>query len=198
MLRIIAGNLRGRKLQVPALSTTRPTTDRVRESLFNLLTHFISVRGLSFSDLSVLDAYAGSGALGFEAVSREAKCVTFFEKSPQALEVLHQNVQHLKCDLAQVVIKRCDTLHPPKTDTPCDLILLDPPYGQDLLMPSLEALTKTGWCAPSTIIVYECEKRDPLPSNSPVWTVDRLYGNTRVLIGQTISFMPFSNHHMIK
>lgn len=184
MLRIITGHLRGRKLIVPPAYVTRPTSDRVRESIFNLLESFFFKKGYDFSHITVLDAFAGSGALGFEALSRGAKHVTFFEKDPQAFKILKQNAALLALEPEKFDILRTSVLSPPVTSQERYLIFLDPPYRQKLWEPSYKSLKQKGWIGPHSLIVYECDKREDIPeSPNFFWEIDRIYGNTRILIG---------------
>ena len=140
---------------VPPERFTRPTTDRVRESIFNLLHSYLCKQDLTFKQLTILDAYAGSGALGFEALSHGAQHVTFFEKQGQALQTLHLNAQYLKIDSSQIAIQRTDTLTPPPATMPIGLIFLDPPYFEGVIDKTITALQKAGWLGPRTIVVIE-------------------------------------------
>lgn len=181
MIRLITGALRGRKLEVPPSKITRPTTDRVRESIFNLLESYLAKKERSFEGLLILDAFAGSGALGFEALSRGAEHITFFETAPDALKVLQYNAAHLKLQTSQVKIQRVDATKPSKPKTPADLIFLDPPYGKGLLGPTYKALEKAGWCGPGTLLVCETSDQEALPEflqNSVM--LQRTYGSTVV------------------
>lgn len=122
-MRVIAGELRGRRLVAPAGSTTRPTSDRVREATFNALTSLGAIDGAE-----VLDLFAGSGALGIEALSRGAARCTFVERDRAALEALRDNLRRcgLDDDRARVVVGDAGSV-----EGPCDLALLDPPYAFD-------------------------------------------------------------------
>jgi 16S rRNA (guanine966-N2)-methyltransferase len=185
MIRIISGTFRGRKLMVPPERFTRPTTDRVRESIFNLLHSYLVKQELAFNQLTVLDAYAGSGGLGFEALSHGAQHVTFFEKNGQALHILHLNAHHLKLESEQITLYRTDTLAPPRATTPVGLIFLDPPYFDGVVDKTIIALQNAGWLGPETILVIEQHEKSPLPQKlSPEsgWAINRLYGHTRILI----------------
>ncbi len=183
MIRIIAGTLRGRKLEVPPSKITRPTTDRVRESMFNLLESYMASQGISFEDVTVLDVFAGSGALGFEALSRGAQQVTFFDPAPPALKILQHNAAHLQCERSQVKIQRVDTTKPPKARQAIGLIFMDPPYSKGFLRPTYEALLKKGWVNDTTILVFETSDQEELP---PFFDdkikIQRTYGSTIVRI----------------
>jgi len=149
-MRIIAGEWRGRKLVAPAGDTTRPTADRTRETLFSML---VSRLG-SFEGLHVADLFAGSGALGLEALSRGAESVTFVEQDAAALRALRANITALraqqKADVRAVSVL---SLGPAKRQP--DLILLDPPYGTSAGSVALDRLNRLGWIAPGAWISLE-------------------------------------------
>lgn len=152
-MRIVGGSLRGRRLDAPAGRDTRPTSDRVRESLFNVLVHHDwGIEALDGGQ--VLDGFCGSGALGLEAASRGAAGVALMDTAAAALACARANIAAL--GLGEVVrALRADVLRPPKADAPCSLILLDPPYGKELASRALPALVKAGWCAPGAVAVVE-------------------------------------------
>ncbi len=152
-MRIIAGRFRGRRLAAPDDARIRPTTDRMRETLYNLLAHGVS---LTFEGARVADLYAGTGALGLEALSRGAAYVTFVENHPASLRLLADNIRMLGvADETQVL--RCDARRLPAAKQPFDLVFLDPPYGQDLIAPTVRTLRKEGWLRPGSIVVAESE-----------------------------------------
>ncbi len=121
-MRIVAGTLKGRRLQGPATDAVRPTSDRLRETLFNVL-------GPSVRGSRVLDAFAGTAAVGLEAISRGAAHVTFYERDPKAWKVAEANIQHCGVEPMCRVI-RADFLKS-KGSADCDLVFLDPPYDDD-------------------------------------------------------------------
>lgn len=185
MLRIITGQYRGRKLMAPPSTTTRPTSDRVRESIFNVLESYLARADLAFENLSVLDAFAGSGALGFEALSRGCPSVTFFEQSPAAYGTLQENAASLNLDRARVKLMRLDATHPPKVKEPSGLVFLDPPYGKDLVAAGYEALAAAGWIGPETLVVIESGLKDPLPQDLMKKALStKVYGHTAVTLVQ--------------
>lgn len=176
-LRIIAGEWRGRKLQTPAGEVTRPTADRTRETLFSML---VSRLG-SFEGLAVADLFAGSGALGLEALSRGAATCLFVEQDPAAIRALRANIAALR------TAERCDVraasvlaLGPAKA--PLDLILLDPPYGSGAGGVALDKLVRLGWIGPATWVSLEtAAKEDPaVKSLEPV--ADRQVGKARITL----------------
>ena len=147
-MRIISGQWRGRPLVAPKGDATRPTADRTREALFSMLTSRLG----SFDDLAVADLFAGSGALGFEALSRGAASCLFVEQDRPALDAIRANATKLdiKPDIrAQSVM----ALSP--VPAPLDLILIDPPYGTGAGSVALERLARLGWTGPATWISIE-------------------------------------------
>ena len=154
-MRIIAGEWRGMTIDAPSGETTRPTIDRVRESIMSSL--YVTLN--TFDDVTVLDAFAGSGALGLEALSRGAKQAWFYEKDPQSAVTLEKNIQKLHCDATRAVVRKTDVLaHPPLGGhEPFGLILLDPPYALDpsLVFALLEDLDKAACLASYVTISYE-------------------------------------------
>ena len=156
-MRIVAGEWRGRKLVAPKGDTTRPTADRTRETLFNIL----SSRLGTFEGLSVADLFAGSGALGLEALSRGASHCLFAEDDKAALAALRTNIQSLDARgkttvLADSVMK----LSPAKAAH--DLILLDPPYDTGAGQVALHRLLRLGWIGPATWVVLETDLREDI------------------------------------
>jgi 16S rRNA (guanine966-N2)-methyltransferase len=157
-LRIIAGTHRGRTLERPPSTITRPTMDKVRESIFNMLMHGdFPVDHHPVVDATVLDAFAGSGALGLEALSRGAAFTYFFDKSPRAHTIIKKNILALKeQDNSKLMI--ADATRPLKPPSPPpSLVLLDPPFYKDLASKALKSLTTNGWITPGCIIVAEVE-----------------------------------------
>lgn len=157
-MRIVAGIWRGQPLKQPPESITRPTTDRVREALFSAIESRVD-----FNGLRVLDAFAGSGALGLEALSRGAAHVTFCEVNGKVLPVLKGNVAALRGAPARTSVLRADVLkHVPVASAPFDLVLLDPPYAIPAadVAALVEALDKVGSLAPDALVHYEHAKKD--------------------------------------
>ena len=166
-MRIIAGRYKGRVLKAPSASTTRPTTDRVKEALISSL---YSLRG-DFEGLEVLDAFAGSGALGLEMLSRGAGQVWFCEQDAAAARILRQNIASLPGAAAATVIKRGDVLKAlPNPPRPFDVVFFDPPYAMDpaLVADLIERLDAAGKLAPDAVIHYEHAKKAVLPVRAAV------------------------------
>lgn len=149
-MRIIAGEWRGRPLVAPQGDTTRPTADRTRETLFSML---VSRLG-SFEDLAVADLFAGSGALGLEALSRGAATCLFVEQDPGAIRALRQNIANLRA-AAQSDVRASSVMAQGIAKAPLDLVLLDPPYGTGAGSVALEKLNRLGWIGPATWISLE-------------------------------------------
>ncbi|WP_020679488.1 16S rRNA (guanine(966)-N(2))-methyltransferase RsmD [Marinobacterium rhizophilum] len=164
-LRIIAGSWRGRKLKFPALPGLRPTPNRVRETLFNWVQ--ASVPGSR-----CLDLFAGSGALGLEALSRGAGSVTFIDNATQAVRQLRDNLQLLKADNAQVhTAPAMDWLarHEPGAGPGYDLVFLDPPFHCDLLPQACELLESRHLLASRALIYIESESELGIPQLPENW-----------------------------
>ena len=149
-MRIIAGEWRGRKLAAPKGEATRPTADRTRETLFSMLASRIG----SFEGLSVADLFAGSGALGLEALSRGAAHCLFVEQDRAAVDVIKANIAALGATArAQTNSGSVLSLGPAKV--PTDLILLDPPYGSNAGAVAIDRLVRLGWIGPGTLVALE-------------------------------------------
>lgn len=151
-IRIIAGTLRSRLIHVPDEASLRPTPNRVRETLFNWLRD-------DLNGAHCLDLFAGSGALGFEALSRGASSVTFVEKVPRIMHYLKKNAEDLK--LTDAKYMQADTLvflkkSPP---TPFDIVFIDPPYAENLVLPCLELLIAHHFLSAQAKIYFEHKQR---------------------------------------
>jgi 16S rRNA (guanine966-N2)-methyltransferase len=171
-MRIISGLWRGRALVAPAGEATRPTADRVREALFSMLTSRLG----SFEGLRVLDGFAGTGALGLEALSRGAAHATFIERDAAAVKALRGNVEKLSAN-ATVIAAPIESIG--MAPAACDLLLLDPPYGAGLGEIALARLAANGWIAPHAIISVETSKKDVLITDFEVLAA-RDHGKARL------------------
>ncbi|MEU6150567.1 16S rRNA (guanine(966)-N(2))-methyltransferase RsmD [Actinosynnema sp. NPDC047251] len=161
MTRIVAGVAGGRRLQVPPRGT-RPTSDRVREALFSSLEALIDLDGAR-----VLDLYAGSGALGFEALSRGAVSAVFVESDKRAADVLRANARALGLPGATVVNRSAESAVADPADQPCDVVFADPPYAvtDEQLGLVLDGLVRHGWFADGALAIVERAARSP----EPIW-----------------------------
>ena len=159
-MRIIAGAWRGRKLSAPAGEATRPTAERVRQALFDRLMHAEWAGRESVEGAAVCDAFAGTGALGLEALSRGAASAVFIEKDPTAVLALRSNVAAAE-GKGRVIAG--DALRPPP-GKPCGLVFLDPPYGAGLIGQAVVALGRAGWIAPGGLVVAELGRAEPVPT----------------------------------
>jgi 16S rRNA (guanine966-N2)-methyltransferase len=152
-MRIVGGRLRGRALAAPRSQAIRPTADRLRESLFNILVH---AYGDPVTGARVLDLFAGSGALGLEAISRGAAFALFIDNAAEARALLRENVATLGLGGVTRIFRRDATkLGPAHPVEPFSLVFLDPPYGQGLAELALASARDGGWLAPDALIVVE-------------------------------------------
>lgn len=177
-MRIIAGRWRGRTLAAPTGADTRPTADRARQALFDMLMHSPWAAG-ALRDAYVLDGFAGTGAMGLEALSRGAARATFIENGRPALAVLRANIAACKAETVSRVIA-ADIRKPPRGE-PAGLVFLDPPYGKDLVPAALSALAGAGWIAPAALIVAEVGAEEPPPVATDL-LADREFGAARMCI----------------
>lgn len=181
-LRIVGGVHRGRRLIAPPGEAVRPTSDRAREALFNILSHGrFAASGLPFAGRAVLDAFAGTGALGLEALSRGASAAAFIENGREALSVLRRNIATLgEEDRAHIIA--ADAMRPPRAALVCALAFLDPPYRSGLAAPALSALAAAGWLAPDALAVVEVAAHEALAAPTGFAVVDeRVYGAARLV-----------------
>jgi len=180
-LRIIAGKHRGRKLTPLAGDQVRPTAGRAREAIFNILAHAAFAPRPVYEDAIVLDAFAGSGALGLEALSRGARFVSFMERDRTARGVLTANVTALAVT-RQTAVLAADALRPPRGSAPASLAFLDPPYTEDWAAPALTALAAAQWLLPEAIAVVELAvKRDFVPPAGFAPLDERRYGAAKIV-----------------
>jgi 16S rRNA (guanine966-N2)-methyltransferase len=176
-VRIVAGRWRGRALAAPGGAATRPTADRVRQALFDMLMHAPWAGRAAVEDAVVLDAFAGTGALGLEALSRGAARATFIEQDRAALAALRANIAATGAT-ARVIAG--DATRPPP-GAPCGLVFLDPPYGKDLGPRAVAALSAAGWIAPGALVVLEIGRGEALPAIGTLLD-DRAHGAARLTI----------------
>lgn len=184
MIKVVGGRHRGRSIATPEGETTRPTSSRARESLFNILVH-ASWRDDGTSpviDARVLDAFAGSGALGIEALSRGAAHATFLDSDAAAVRLIGENLRKLgETGNAQVI--RADATRPPSSRAACDLAFLDPPYRSGQAAPALMALVEAGWLKPRAIATVELANTEDMVPPAGFEAIDeRRYGLAKIVI----------------
>lgn len=185
MTRIVAGTLGGRRIAAPAGAHTRPTSDRVREGLFSALENLTDLRGARFADL-----YAGSGAVGLEALSRGAAHALLVESDPKAARVIRQNIAALGlADRATLLTAKVATVlaaGPPAG--PYDVVFADPPYAvpEEEVDLVLAALHRGGWLAADAVVVVERSSRGrpPAPVDGITEVRSRRYGETTLWYGR--------------
>jgi 16S rRNA (guanine966-N2)-methyltransferase len=182
LTRIIAGAFRGRALRVPAGAATRPTADRVRQALFDALAH--APWGGRLDGLAVLDAFAGTGALGLEALSRGAAHAWFLECHRPALDALRANVAACRAE-ARATVLAADALRPPPGQA-CAVVFLDPPYGQELVARSVRALRGAGWVAAGALVVGEVGRDEAVPEVGTLLD-ERRHGAARVCVWRMVA-----------
>jgi 16S rRNA (guanine966-N2)-methyltransferase len=183
-MRVVAGKFRGRAIASPPDESVRPTSDRVRESVFNILTHGIDETILERA--RVIDLFAGTGALGIEAISRGAHYCLFVEEAVDSRAVIRTNIEAMGLTGVTRIFRRDATdMGPIGTMEPYSLAFLDPPYGKGLGEKALESLRDGGWISPGAVIVLE--ERASAEVKLPLGYTEldrRTWGDTQVLFGR--------------
>jgi 16S rRNA (guanine966-N2)-methyltransferase len=187
-MRIIAGQFKGRQLAILPQGSEdwlRPTRDRVKETLFQLLSHgaLVASHLPPLADCWVADMACGSGNLGLEALSRGAAHVVLMDQRPEALQLAASNAARLKlaCPGATLTLMRGDLRRLPPAPQPCHLILLDPPYGQGLVDAALIQMTDRGWLQPGALVMAETGRTEGVALPTGWQLVDqRLIGESRL------------------
>jgi len=187
-MRIVAGRHRGRRLAAPPGDAIRPTSDRAREAVFNILAHggFGAGGASPVAGAAVLDVFCGTGAMGLEAISRGAARATFIDNEPQALKAARANIAALRETEAARVMAADATRPPPrpKDQPPATLAFFDPPYAENIAGTALAAFAAQGWLAPGALCVVEEAARaaDFAPPPGFALLESRRYGAARVTI----------------
>ena len=183
-MRIVGGQFRGRALATPGDDRTRPTSDRVRESMFNILAH--GVPGFALDGVRVLDLFAGTGALGVEALSRGAAYCLFVEEDAQARGTIRRNVETFGLSGITKIFRRdATTLGPAENRGSFGLVFLDPPYGKGLGERALASAAAGAWLAPDAIAVIEERKGATITLPAGFAALDqRTWGDTQVLFAR--------------
>jgi len=161
-MRIVGGSLRSRVINAPIGDNTRPTSDKTREAIFNIISRYVY-------DANVLDIFAGSGALGIEAISRGANHATFIDKDAQAIKVINENINSLKIkDKTNVIFDSFESIS--KLNTKFDLIMLDPPYKLDVFPTVLELIKNNNLISDNGVIVFESNEEHKIVGNIEGYT----------------------------
>jgi 16S rRNA (guanine966-N2)-methyltransferase len=186
-MRIVAGKFRSARIEAPKGLATRPTSDKVRQALFNVLEH--GVPQFDFAGARVLDLFAGSGALGLEAMSRGARFCLFVEESAEARASIRRNVEALSLTGTSKIWRRDATrLGEAGTMRPFDLIFLDPPYGKGLATKALQSAAAGGWIRDGAIAVLEERADAEVELPEAFQELDaRLYGETKIVVMRAFS-----------
>ena len=181
MMRVVGGRLKGRLLAAPSSRLVRPTSERLREAMFDILEHRYPghVEGAR-----VVDLFAGSGALAIEALSRGAQFALFIDNAPEARALLRANVEALALGgVTRIWRANAAKLGAAPAGGPFGLAFLDPPYGQDLAGPALASLVRGGWLEANALcVVEEAAKAEIVPPRGLLLIDQRVYGDTRIAI----------------
>ncbi len=180
-MRIIGGSHRGRRLTGIAGAAIRPTSDRARQAIFNILEHGPPAQaGLRLEGAVVLDAFAGTGAFGIEALSRGAAHATFIDNAKPALDATTENLTTLGMT-EQATVVRGDATAPPGAVRPCNLAFLDPPYDEDIAGDALAALARAGWLTDKAWCCVEHEVKNTFEVPGEFECIDtRRYGRAAI------------------
>lgn len=176
-MRIIAGEWRGRKLVAPKGELTRPTADRTRETLFSMLASRLG----SFEGLSVADLFAGSGALGLEALSRGAGSCLFVEQDSAAIKAIRSNIDAFEARTRSTV-QQASVMSLGPAKQPHDLILLDPPYDTGAGQVALDRMLRLGWIGPATLMALETGAKETVSVKGLAIDADRKVGKAKLTL----------------
>lgn len=183
-MRIVGGKFKGHGLFGPASGATRPTSDRVRESLFNILAH--GIEGFEIEGARVMDLFAGTGALGLEALSRGGKFCQFIDEGSDARSVIRRNADALGAiGLCKIWRRDATKLGPCAPQSSFDLVFIDPPYNKGLGEKAMASLMEGGWLAAGAVVVLEEAAKAVVGEVTGLSKIDeRTYGDTVVRIYQ--------------
>jgi 16S rRNA (guanine966-N2)-methyltransferase len=183
-MRITGGKFGGRALRAPADARVRPTADKVRQAVFNILLHHNFGGDFAVDGARVVDLFAGTGALGIEALSHGARYCLFVDDSAESRALQRENVESLELTGISKIWRRDATkLGPmgPGSGGPFDLAFLDPPYRKGLIAPALISLLSGGWLAPGAVVATETAADETIPPTDGFATAhERTYGDTKV------------------
>jgi 16S rRNA (guanine966-N2)-methyltransferase len=184
-MRVVGGKFRGRPLEGPKNDRVRPTSDRVRESIFNVMAHNDFGVGFTLEGARVLDLFAGTGALGVEALSRGAKFCLFVDDHFESRAIIRRNVEAMNLTGVSKIWRRDATdLGPiePNAGGQFGLVFADPPYKTDLIVPALQSAIVGGWLAKNAIVVAEMADDETLSETASLIVIqERIYGDTKVV-----------------
>lgn len=180
-MKISGGSFRGKSLKTPKGRDIRPTSDKVRQAVFNML----HARG-AVAGANVLDAFCGSGALGLEALSQGVDFCTFWDNSRDSLKLCQENITVCGMEARSKISLRDAAKPVPKPEevAPIDLVFLDPPYGKDLISKSLEALLQGDWLAAESIFVLEMGVKESASFSGLEILQEKTYGDTKIILAQ--------------
>jgi 16S rRNA (guanine966-N2)-methyltransferase len=183
-MRVTAGRFGGRALAAPDDARVRPTSDKVRQAIFNILAHKDFGIGFALEGARVIDVFAGTGAMGLEALSRGANYCLFIDDKAESRALIRQNVEAFGLTGVTKIWRRDATdLGRNSMNETFDLAFLDPPYRKNLLAPALASLRAGNWLAPHAIVVAETAEDEHVPPTDGLALLDdRVYGDTRVTI----------------
>lgn len=183
-MRVVGGKFRGRALAAPQHEGLRPTSDRVRESVFNILAH--GIPDFELEGARVIDLFAGTGALGIEALSRGAGYCLFVEEAPDARALIRTNVEAMGLTGVTRIFRRNATdIGPAGNMAPYGIAFLDPPYGKGLGEKALVALRDGGWLEPGAVVVFEERANAEAPLPAGFTEIDRRkWGDTQVVFAR--------------
>lgn len=181
-MRIVAGRFRGRALAEPGDAALRPTSDKVRQAIFNIIEYPRFASNFALEGARVIDLFAGTGALGLEALSRGAKFCLFVEEAAESRAIIRENVEALGLTGASKIWRRdAASLGPLDTLAPFDLAFLDPPYRKNLIAPALQGLAQGGWLNADALVMTEMAEDETMPAVAGYEVLDdRIYGDTRI------------------
>lgn len=190
-MRITGGQFRGRTLAAPPDARVRPTSDKVRQAIFNILAHNDFGTGFSVAGARVVDLFAGTGALGIEALSHGARLCLFVDDAVESRALIRANVEALQLTGVTKIWRRDATQLgpvPAGSGGPFDLVFLDPPYRKALAPAAMASLAEGKWLAPGALLIAETAEDEPLPTSPHLRMLDsRIYGDTRVSFWQQTS-----------
>ena len=183
-MRIVAGNKKGKILKSPTDNKTRPTSDKARKALFDILNSMLLKKKKNWSHITFLDVFAGTGAVGLEALSRGAEQAFFIENYPPALDCLKTNTKGFENAHVLMVDATC----PPFTTKSADIIFMDAPYREELWEKALPALLSKGWIDDRSLIIIEIDKKEEcfIPASFKL-VDDRSYGRNRLLFCKKVT-----------